>query len=129
MSQIAKLPLKNKAGTVVEFSPVTSQKGDIPSEWAFKPAGKVFLATQRVTQHTSVNVNGVLKVTSKITIPVVSTDAANVSTLKGQLIANIKLSVPADIDEAMVNDFVAYVSAYSQSAAFVAAGEKGDIQY
>lgn len=129
MSQIATLPLKNKAGTAVNFSPVTSQKGDTPAEWAYKPTGSVFLGTQRATQVVRRNPNGVLKVTSKITVPVIATDAANISTLAGQLIANINLSIPADINPAVVEDFVAYVSSYTSSSAFVAAGEAGEIPY
>lgn len=129
MSQIATLPLKNSAGTAVSFTPVTSQKGDIPAEWLFKPTGKPFLASQRVTQLVERNSNNVLKVRSKISFPVVATDASNVSTLAGQLIANITISVPADIAQTDVDDFAAYVLNYASTAAFQQAIKAGDVPY
>lgn len=129
MSQIANLPLKNSAGTAVAFTPVTSQKGDIPAEWLYKPAAKPFLASQRVTQLAERNSNNVLKVRSKITYPVVTTDAAGVSTLSGQLIANVTISIPADTAQTDVDDFAAYISNYASTSAFLAAIKAGEIQY
>lgn len=129
MSQIAPLPLKNSAGTAVSFTPVTSQKGTIPAEWLFKPAGKPFLASQRVTQLVERNSNNVLKVRSKITYPVVATEINGVSTLVGQLIANITISAPADIAQTDVDDFAAYVQNYAGTVAFLSAIKAGDVPY